>query len=80
LAEEDLRLRGMGEFFGTRQHGLGELRLGNLVRDGDILTEARQDAFEIVAADPGLRRAEHAALRKLVLERYGKTLDLVEIG
>jgi ATP-dependent DNA helicase RecG len=80
LAEEDMRLRGTGEFFGTRQHGMGELRVGNLVRDGDLLGLARKDAFALVAADPGLRRSEHALLRAAVLERYGRTLDLAEIG
>ncbi|HEY7428944.1 MAG TPA: helicase-related protein, partial [Gemmataceae bacterium] len=80
LAEEDMRLRGTGEFFGTRQHGVGELRVGNLVRDGDLLGLARKDAFALVAADSGLHRPEHALLRAAVLERYGKTLDLAEIG
>jgi ATP-dependent DNA helicase RecG len=80
LAEEDMKLRGAGEFFGTRQHGLGELRIGNLIADGDLLTHARKDAFALVASDPGLRLPEHALLRKAVLERYGKTLDLAEIG
>ena len=80
LAEEDMKLRGMGEFFGTKQHGLGELKIGNLVRDGEVLSEAREDAFAIVAKDPSLRQPEFAAVRKLVLERYGKTLSLVEIG
>jgi ATP-dependent DNA helicase RecG len=80
LAEEDVRLRGVGEFFGTRQHGLGELRVGSLVRDADVLTQARKDAFALVARDAGLRLPEHAALRAAVWERYGKTLDLAEIG
>jgi ATP-dependent DNA helicase RecG len=80
LAEEDARLRGLGEFFGTRQHGLGELRLGNLITDQDLLQLARQDAFALVAADAGLRRPEHAPLRQKVLELYGQTLDLAEIG
>jgi ATP-dependent DNA helicase RecG len=80
LAEEDVRLRGVGEFFGARQHGLGELRVASLVRDADVLSAARQDAFALVAADPGLRLAEHGALRAAVLDRYGKTLDLAEIG
>jgi ATP-dependent DNA helicase RecG len=80
LAEEDMRLRGVGEFFGTRQHGMGELHFGNLVRDGDLLGLARKDAFALVAADPGLRRPEHALLRAAVLERYGRTLDLAAIG
>ncbi len=80
LAEEDMRLRGIGEFFGTRQHGIGELRVGNLIADADLLREARKDAFALVAEDAALRRPEHAALRALVLERYGKSLDLAAIG
>lgn len=80
LAEEDMKLRGVGEFFGTRQHGLGELRFGSLIADGDLLRQARKDAFALVAGDPGLHRPEHALLRAAVLERYGKTLDLAAIG
>jgi ATP-dependent DNA helicase RecG len=80
LAEEDMRLRGVGEFFGTRQHGIGELRVGNLISDADLLGQARKDAFALVAADPRLRQLENALLRAIVLERYGKTLDLAEIG
>jgi ATP-dependent DNA helicase RecG len=80
LAEQDMRLRGLGEFFGTRQHGLGELHVGDLLADHDVLREARQDAIATVAADAGLRRPEHARLRAAVLERYGKTLELAEVG
>jgi ATP-dependent DNA helicase RecG len=80
LAEEDVRLRGMGEFFGTRQHGLGELRVANLVSDAELLQQAREDAFGLVTADPTLRAPAHAGLRNAVLERYGQTLDLAEIG
>ena len=80
LAEEDMKLRGIGEFFGSRQHGLGELRVGDLIADGELLRQARKDAFVLVASDARLRRPEHALLRAAVLERYGKTLDLAEIG
>jgi ATP-dependent DNA helicase RecG len=80
LAEEDARLRGIGEFFGARQHGFGELRIADLVADRDILKLARQDAFALVGADPGLRQPERAGLRAAVLERYGRTMDLAEIG
>src|SRR5205823_4674569 len=76
LAEEDARLRGAGQFFGTRQHGLGELRLGDVLADAELLQQARKDAIALVKDDAGLRRPEHAALRRAVLERYGKTLDL----
>ena len=80
LAEEDMKLRGAGELFGARQHGLGELRIGNLIADADLLRTARRDAFALVADDRGLRRPEHALLRATVLERFGKTMDLAEIG
>jgi ATP-dependent DNA helicase RecG len=80
LAEQDARLRGLGQFFGTRQHGLGELRVGDLITDRDLLLAARQDAFNLISADAGLRRAEHAALRQAVLDRYGRTLELAEVG
>jgi ATP-dependent DNA helicase RecG len=80
LAEQDARLRGVGEFFGTRQHGLGELRFGDLLADHDLLRQARQDAFALVAADAGLRRPEHGLLRQAVLARYGSTLELAEVG
>jgi ATP-dependent DNA helicase RecG len=80
LAETDVRLRGVGELFGTKQHGLGELRLGNLVTDADLLRQARKDAIAIVAADKALSLPEHALLRRAVLERYGRTLELAEVG
>src|SRR5207237_8341782 len=59
LAELDAKLRGLGEFFGTRQHGLGELRVADLHQDRDVLYLARQDAFQLVKDDAGLRRSEH---------------------
>ena len=80
LAEEDARLRGLGEFFGTRQHGLGDLRFGDLLHDFELLEMARSDAIEIVAGDAGLKKPEHLALRQAVLARYGQTLDLAAIG
>ncbi|HYT95222.1 MAG TPA: ATP-dependent DNA helicase RecG, partial [Gemmataceae bacterium] len=64
LAEEDARLRGAGEFFGTRQHGLGELRFGDLLADRELLQQARRDAFALVAADANMRWPEHAFLRR----------------
>lgn len=51
LAEEDLRRRGPGQFFGSLQHGLGDLKIANVLRDTDILLRARQAAVETLAAE-----------------------------
>jgi ATP-dependent DNA helicase RecG len=80
LAEEDARQRGLGQFFGTRQHGLGELRIANLMTDQAELQAARRDALALVGGDAGLRQPENELLRRTVLARYGGTLDLASIG
>jgi ATP-dependent DNA helicase RecG len=80
IAEEDLRLRGPGEFFGTRQHGLPELRIGNLVEDYDLLQLAREEAAALARTDPDLAHSNHAAIRHALMSRYGKTMELVEVG
>src|SRR5207249_4174872 len=71
IAEEDLRIRGPGEFLGVRQHGLPELRIANLVSDAAILAEAREDAFELVRRDPGLT-GESEAVRRALERRFGR--------
>jgi len=80
LAEEDFALRGPGNLFGTQQHGMPPLRIANLLRDRDILAEARRDAMNLIAADPGLARPEHVRLRRQMLTRYGTALDLGDVG
>jgi ATP-dependent DNA helicase RecG len=80
LAEVDFRLRGPGELFGTRQHGLPPFRIADLVRDADVVEEARRDAQQLLAADPGLGQAECASLRRMMLVRYGKSLELGDVG
>jgi ATP-dependent DNA helicase RecG len=80
LAEIDFCLRGPGELFGTRQHGLPPLRVADLQQDAELLAEARRDAAELVAADCGLSQPQHAALRQRMLARYGKALELGDVG
>ena len=80
LAEIDFELRGPGELFGTRQHGLPPLRIADLVRDADVVDEARRDAQALVAADPELADPLRARLRRLMLARYGQVLELGDVG
>lgn len=80
LAETDFRLRGPGDIFGTRQHGLPPLRVADLLRDQSLLEEARRDAHAVVTADPGLSFEQHAKLRRMVLGRYEKALELGDVG
>ena len=80
LAEQDFALRGPGDLFGTQQHGLPPFRIADLLRDQDLLVEARRDAAQLIAADPGLAQPEHARLRRQMLTRYGKALELGDVG
>jgi ATP-dependent DNA helicase RecG len=80
IAEEDLRIRGPGEFFGTRQSGLPPLRVADPIRDIALLEEARREAFRIVGEDPSLRSPENRALRGVLVQRMGDRAGLADIG
>lgn len=76
IAEEDLRLRGPGEIFGTRQHGLPELNISDLVRHGEILESAGKTASRILKSDPKLSKKENRGLRKRVVKMFGENIQL----
>jgi ATP-dependent DNA helicase RecG len=80
IAEDDLRIRGPGEFFGLRQWGMPEFRVANLVRDGDLLQQARQEAFSLLQSDPGLKEPAHQELRGAMLRKWEKKLELGSIS
>jgi len=80
IAEEDLAIRGPGEFMGTRQSGLPDFKIASLVRDGRILSEAREDAFALVENDSSLTKPEHRELRKVLLCRWENRLELAKTG
>jgi ATP-dependent DNA helicase RecG len=65
LAEKDLELRGPGEFFGTRQSGLPDLRMARL-SDTALLELARDEAISLFVSDPGLKMSEHRLLAQEV--------------
>ena len=79
IADADLRIRGPGEFLGTRQHGrLPDLRVADLLRDTRLLSLARQAAIETVRRDPELRRSP--LLKRAVELHWGKRLALADVG
>lgn len=79
IADEDLKLRGPGEFLGTRQSGLPDLHLADILSDRDILLETRQAAAELVEADPELAHPQNQPLRHAI-ENMRKQLDLARVS
>lgn len=80
LAEHDLRLRGPGEMFSTRQHGLPDLKIASIVDDFELLVMARRNAFEMVSSDPMLTKSEHKTIRRALLAKFGDALGLADIA
>lgn len=72
ISEKDLELRGPGEFFGTKQHGIPELKIANLINDMSILKVVQKEAREILKVDPELRLDKHKKLREKI-EKMFKT-------
>ena len=73
-------IRGPGELLGTKQHGLPEIKIGNIIRDKDILELARREAFELVAKDAGLKDIRHKNLREVILDRYKGKIEFLKVG
>jgi ATP-dependent DNA helicase RecG len=80
IAEEDLALRGPGEFLGTRQAGLSDFRLANLARDSRLLVDARAEAQAWLQNDPELKSRESQQMRRILLQRWGQRLQLGAVG
>jgi len=80
IAEEDLAIRGPGEFMGTRQSGVPDFRVASIMRDGLILNEAKSDAFAVVDADPRLEKPEHRPIKEALIRRWGSMLGLGRTG
>lgn len=76
IAEEDLKLRGPGELFGTRQHGLPEVAVADLVRHGEILEKAKNAASAILTEDPALTKEKNEGLRERILKLFGGEVRL----
>ncbi|UCE71963.1 MAG: ATP-dependent DNA helicase RecG, partial [Nitrospiraceae bacterium] len=76
IAEEDLAIRGPGDFFGTRQSGIPELKIANIVRDVRVLEVARRDAFSLIEKDPSLKN--YPLLRNRLTEKWMGMLELIK--
>jgi ATP-dependent DNA helicase RecG len=75
VAEEDLKLRGPGEFLGTRQSGLELLPFVDVLRDVPLLNDARAEAFDLLKKDPTLCAPDNLPLRKQLQSRYRSMMD-----
>jgi len=80
IAEEDLALRGPGEFFGIRQSGLPDFRVAHILRDTPILIEARKEAFRLIQEDPELVHPSHKGVKDLLIKRWKGRMELATIG
>jgi ATP-dependent DNA helicase RecG len=80
IAREDLRIRGMGDLFGERQSGVPTFRIADPLRDEALNDRARAAANALLGRDPGLDRPEHAGLRRVLGERYARSLELFRVG
>jgi ATP-dependent DNA helicase RecG len=80
IARADLQQRGMGDLFGERQSGVPVFRVADPLRDELLNEQAREAADLLLAADPELERPEHAPLRRVLGERYARSLELFRVG
>jgi ATP-dependent DNA helicase RecG len=80
IAEEDLAIRGPGDFLGTRQSGLPDFRIASIIRDARILNDAKEDAFQLAERDPFLEKPEHIILKETLLWKWQGKLDLARTG
>ena len=76
ISEKDLELRGTGEFFGTKQHGLPEFKIANLFEDMQVLKLVQSIAIEIIGKDPKLEKEENKKLKKLVKNKFQDRIEI----
>lgn len=79
IADEDLKLRGPGDFFGLRQSGFIQYKIANMITDGSLIRQARKAAFTMVETDPDLCHDQHAGIRERFQLDYRDKLDMVKI-
>lgn len=80
IAEVDMDIRGPGELFGTRQHGLPEIKFGNIAKDFGIMESARKAAFALIDRDPKFAEEHHRMLKQSLYERFRGKMELIRVG
>ncbi|MDD2752618.1 MAG: helicase-related protein, partial [Candidatus Omnitrophica bacterium] len=80
ISEQDLKIRGPGEFFGSRQHGLSELKIGNPLTQMQLLKKAREAAINLVKKDQLLAQRQNLALKEKLLQRFPEYEKLIVVG
>jgi len=80
IAEEDLKIRGPGEFFGQRQHGLAELKIANPLTQLQLLNKAREEAIRLINIDPHLNMRQNSLLKEKLLQRFPGYETYVAVG
>ncbi|MBE9504101.1 MAG: ATP-dependent DNA helicase RecG [Proteobacteria bacterium] len=80
ISEADLKIRGPGDFLGTRQSGMPDFRIGNILKDERILKASRDDAFSVIEKDPKLSLPENRLLKSVLEDRWKGRLELAGVG
>lgn len=80
ISEADLEIRGPGEFMGTKQHGLPEFKMANILKDKQLLELAREAAFSLISESYGTNTAKKEQLVLMIKQKYGSSFDLINIG
>ncbi len=80
IAEEDLRIRGPGELFSARQHGLPDMKIANIVDDYELLVIARRHAFQVISTDPALTQPGHRDIRRTLIAKFGDSLGFADVA
>ena len=76
ISEKDLELRGSGEFFGTKQHGLPEFKIANLFEDIEILKKVQNVAIGIMEDDPNLTKEKNLELKKQIENKFKNRIEI----
>jgi len=80
ISDEDLKIRGPGDYFGKKQHGYMKLKIGNIIKDGSIIRIARNAAFSLIEKDPKLNKKENIPIKKQFLKYYKEMIEFIDIS